>query len=344
VTGVAGSTIPDGSVLSSGDGFEYVSVDGDLNITAKSPSVSLLTRVDTVATAVTVDPHELSDNVLVTITGAVETDYNVISSAITVISATAFTFEVSGSPTTPATGTILANFDSATLPIESVDFSEDANTAPLAALSFEESLVGVDEVAGADFTGILGGISQETREAFRTRLLERIQNPVAHFNSADIIFKAREVSGVTRVFVYEITPTVGQVTVYFMRDNDETGAIPDGVEVQQVKDALDLIRPANTAPEDLIVLSPTPISTDFNFTSLVPNTTSMRAAITDNLTQFFKEGTSVGENVTSDSYRSVIFNTVDTSNGARVETFVLSNPSGDILVSDGEIAILGNVS
>lgn len=344
VTGVVGSPIPDKSVLSTGDGFEYASTGGDLNITSKSPSVLLLTRDGTVATAVTTDVHDLSDNVLVTITGAVETDYNVIDSAITVISATSFTFTVSGSPTTPATGTIVANFDTATLPIESSDFSEDANTAGLAGFTFEESLVGVDEIAGATFPGILGGLSQETRDEFQTRLLERIQNPVAHFNSSDIIFTARAVSGVTRVFIFEITPTIGQVTVYFMRDNDETGAIADGVEIQKVKDALDKIRPANTAPEDLIVLAPTPVPTDFSFVSLVPNTSSMKSAITENLTQFFKEGTSVGENVTSDAYRSVIFNTIDTTNGARVEEFVLNNPSGDILVNDGEIATLGNVS
>ncbi len=144
--------------------------------------------------------------------------------------------------------------------------------------------------------------------------------------------------------VFEITPEVGQVTVYFMRDEDDSGAIPDGTEVAEVKAALDLIRPANTAPVDLIVLAPIPVAVDFSFASVTPNSSSLKTAIKANLAQFFKEETSVAVNVLADAYSSVIFNTVDTTNGDTVTSFVLTEPVGDVDITTGEIAILGNIS
>ena len=94
-----------------------------------------------------------------------------------------------------------------------------------------------------------GGTDQETEESLRARMLGRIQNPVAHFNVAAITEKAKVIPGVTRVFVQEVTPAIGQVTTYFMRDN-EISPIPTGSEVTKVKDSILEIKPANTASTD----------------------------------------------------------------------------------------------
>jgi len=128
-----------------------------------------------------------------------------------------------------------------------------------------------------------------------------------------------------------------------MRDND-VPAIPDGTEVQAVKDALDEIRPANTATGDLIVAAPTAVPTNYTFTALVPNTASMKAAIQASLVQFYAERTQVGQNVKADAYRSAIFNTVDTVTGDEVTSFTLSTPTGDVAITAGQIGTLGNVT
>lgn len=347
-SGTAGSVIPVDSVLTRGDGFEYVTT-AEVTLTAKTAiPIGLLASDGAGVATVT---HIFNGNTLplvtgtrITVTGAVESEFNVADVAITVLSATSFTYPISGTPSTPATGSPLMAFTNGLVGVDSVSFAEEANADGFAALLFESPVVGVDETSIVTQPGLLDGSDQETQEDFRTRLLERIQNPVAHFNVADIETTAKAVAGVTRVFVLEITPEVGQVTVYFMRDNDDVSAIPDGGEVAEVKTALDLIRPANTAEEDLIVLAPTAIPTNFSFASVTPNSSSMKSAITANLTQFFKEETSVGENVLEDAYRSVIFNTVDTSNGDRVESFDLTEPSGDIPISEGEVPTLGNVT
>ena len=72
---------------------------------ASAAAITSITRVDTTATVTTTSPHGLATGREVTIAGANEADYNG-DFTITVTDASEFTYTVSGSPTTPATGTI----------------------------------------------------------------------------------------------------------------------------------------------------------------------------------------------------------------------------------------------
>ncbi len=350
ITGTATTVVPADTTLVAGDGREYTTI-ASSTITAFALVVEDILRVGSTAT-LRVDflgsifdiGEFLSENVAITVTGADQSEYNVAGAAITVISSTQITYQVTGSPATPATGTISVAFTNAAPSIESVDFAEDADLVSLASLKLESPLVGVDEDAQCGFSGVTGGADQETDAALRARLLDRIQNPVAHFNVADIVAQAKTVPGVTRVFVFEITPAVGQVTIYFMRDDDAEGAIPSGVDLLEVTAALNEIRPANTAEIDMIVLAPVAIPTNFDFASLTPNTSTMKTSVRASLAEFFDERTTLGVNVTEDQYRSAIFNTVDTNTGQVVTSFSLNSPTGDIPISTGEIGTLGSFS
>lgn len=68
-------------------------------------NVSSIARSGTTATVTTATAHGLETGEVVLIGGAVETDYNG-EFVITKASATTYTYDVAGSPTTPATGTI----------------------------------------------------------------------------------------------------------------------------------------------------------------------------------------------------------------------------------------------
>jgi hypothetical protein len=72
-----------------------------------SVSVSSITRDGTTATVTCATAHGMSDGDPVTIAGATQTDYNGTFQAA-YVSATVFAIEVENSPSTPATGTILA--------------------------------------------------------------------------------------------------------------------------------------------------------------------------------------------------------------------------------------------
>lgn len=69
-------------------------------------SVSTLTRVSQTCTCTTAAPHGLAVGDYVEIVGATQNEYNDIFTVTAVASSTIFTFECTGSPATPATGTI----------------------------------------------------------------------------------------------------------------------------------------------------------------------------------------------------------------------------------------------
>lgn len=68
-------------------------------------NVSSITRSGTTATATTATEHGLATGDSALIAGATQTEYN-LDAVVTVLTPTTFTFQVAGSPATPATGTI----------------------------------------------------------------------------------------------------------------------------------------------------------------------------------------------------------------------------------------------
>ncbi len=340
-TGTATTVIASATNYQSSDGLVYTTT-AVATITAQSLSVTSITRVGTLATVTTAVDHNIASNVVVTISGAVETQYNG-AKTITVTGLNTFTFTVTGSPSTPATGTILAGFTAASVPVQSVDLGDDTNQDLDAVLTLSSPIAGVDNNASVDFAEIGGGVDEETDADNKIRLLDRIQNPVAHFNVSDIENQAKLIAGVTRVFVEEVTPAIGQVTIFFMRDND-VDPIPSASEVTTVKNKILEIKPANTADVDVIVSAPVAVPTAFTFTNITPDTSTMRTAVTDSLGQFFDEETTVGVNVDQDKYRAAISNTVDIQTGDEITSFVLSTPTGDVTIAAGEIGTLGTVT
>lgn len=341
-TGTVTTTIPSGTTLADSTGALYDTT-AEVDILGQSISVSSLVRAGSTVTATTAVEHNLANNVPVTISGAVETDYNVTDTAILVISTTVFTYTIADTPTTPATGTILAGVTFASVPVISQGFGVEVNQDLNATVTLQSPIAGVDNDTQVDADLISGGTDQENDTALQLRLLDRIQNPVAHFNVADIVAKAKEINGTTRVFVEEVTPSIGQVTVYFMRDNS-TPSIPTGPQVTAMKTKLLTIKPANTGDADLIVSAPTGLNVDFTFTDLSPNTATMQLAVIASLQQFFDENTTVGVNIDEDKYKAAIANTVDTSTGDTVVSFVLSAPSGDVIITSGEIGVLNVIT
>jgi uncharacterized phage protein gp47/JayE len=340
-TGTPGSTISDAEPLSTTDGTQYETV-GVATISTNILSITSLTRSGTTATATTASDHGLASGNQPTISGAVETEYNG-TVTITVTGLDTFTYEVLGSPATPATGTIILTIDSATVVIQSVDFAKETNQDAGTEISFNGTISGVDSISRVQFGAIGGGTNLQSPEDYRVEVIDAYQNPISTFSVAAIERQVKTVAGITRVFVEEITPAVGQVTVYFTRDNDDN-IIPDASEVTTAKDTLLEIKPAHVSESDVIVSAPSGVTVDFTFSALSPNTSTMQAAISANLAALFEDDTTVGEDLLEDSYRSTIFNTTDPDTGTQVVSFTLSTPTTDISITTGELPVLGNIT
>lgn len=339
-SGTLTSTIPTNTILQSSNGNQY-ETQSEVSIALHVLSVSI-TRAGNTATVTTASDHNYGSGMSVTIFGAVQTEYNG-TFTITVTDTDEFQYTVSGSPATPATGTIFSSSNTAFTEVKSLDFGEEVNAEGGSILKLTNPIAGVNTNATVQYVGLAGGTDIEEDDDLRTRILFRYQNPVANFNVASIITKATEVPGVTRVFVFEVTPALGSVTIYFVRDNDDD-IIPTPSEVQDVEDAILTIKPANTSDSQVIVSAPTPVSTDFSFASLTPNTTTMQTAVTNNLIQFFRETPEMETDVPEVAYNSAIYSTIDTETGESVTAFTLTAPTGDISVGSGELAVLGNVT
>ncbi len=349
-TGASGGIIPIGATLTRADGEEYITVSSG-SIVSQTLNITSITRVGTTATVTTVSDHNLATGqILDSIQGADQTDYNLSNITISVTSNNTFTYQVANSPTTPATGTITATELYTFISIEASDFGVIQNSGSGSIFTLVSPIANVDDSAIATFEGITGGLNIESDNNYRTRILERTSNFTAPFTNSGLkVFIRQFITGVTRIWVNDATPSAGSTEIYFTRDSD-INITPTSQQLLAVKTLIisgnnltSGIKPANMPDANVYVLAPTSVPVNFTFTGLSPNTSDMQTAINNSLNDFFKSDQVVlSQDVLENEYANAIFNTLD-SNG-NVPTFILSAPTGDITINSGELATLGTIT
>ena len=329
-----------GQVFVDGNGNLFTAIES-AEVFTDGASATTLTRSGTTATFISDKLHFLKSGNSVTVIGASHAAYNG-SKVVTVVDEYTFTYTVDGAATTPATGAYFVRFGNV-VAVRSDDYGIDKNLGPYTIVNLQSPVVNIYDECFVDGDGLTGAQDSESIESFRSRVLDVIRNPVAHFNDSDISRLAKTIAGITRVFVKQATPAAGQVTIYITTDND-TSPIPSAALVSEVKQKLLTIKPANISDDDLIVAAPGQEVVNFTFTAISPNTSTMRSSIIENLKQFFADNTSVGIAIVEDAYRSAIFSTIDVTTGEQVVSFTLSSPSGTVTPAANELPILGTVT
>jgi uncharacterized phage protein gp47/JayE len=344
-TGIATTLIPTNTAIQKADGFQYETQSLG-TISAQTILISSLTRSGTTATVTTTSEHNLATGVSVIIAGASQSQYN-ITATISVISPTQFTYEVLGSPATPATGSPSASFATAYVPIKAVEYGENGNSAGGSQLSLISPIVNVDNTCYLPYDGASLGLDIETDEELRARLSERTSNFTAPFTASGLpVFIKENIAGVTRIWVQTATPSAGYVTIYFVRDND-SNIIPTAAQVNAVKNAIidedNGIKPANTPDSYVVVAAPTAVPIAITFSSLSPSTTAMKTAITETLTDYFKSASvNVGGDILLNEINGLIYSVIDEDGNS--PTFALSAPSSTTSISDSQLATLGTIT
>ena len=231
-TGTPGGVVPVNEVLTAA-GQEYRTTTGGTvqNVTLGINSIS---RSGSTATVITSSDHGLASFIPATITGATEPEYNVSDAEIVVTGLDSFQYQVEGSPATPATGAAQVSFTSVNVEIEATTFGESTNLDSDTELRLQSPIADVADSFFVTFGEVGGGTDAESTPDYKARYLDKIRNPVAHFNAADIKAKAKEVNGVTRVFVEESGTEVGTVVVSTLTRIDNVAkavtATPHGFE------------------------------------------------------------------------------------------------------------------
>ena len=208
--GTPGVSIPISTQFSDPAGNLFATTSSE-TITSTTVSIASLIFSGGVVTATASSSIQFASGQLVAISGASPSDYNGTFS-ITVISDTEFTYNIATSPG-GASGTILANANLASLPVQSLAFGESQNEVSGTQLILTSPISGVNDNAIVQFDAITGGTDLESDTNLRNRIISIYQNPISHFNINEIVSKAEEVPGVTRVFVYESGSQYGNESV-----------------------------------------------------------------------------------------------------------------------------------
>ena len=345
-TGTNGSIIPVGTSLTDASGNEYTTK-SEATISDQSTSLLTLTYSGVVASAKTNGINKFYNGQTITISGSDDVLFNG-SFVITLVDNENFTYILPSIPSANPTGTFIASASTAFTNVDSDGFGADKNKGSGVALELVNPIINVDNSVYCGSDGLAGAIDLEDLEVWRKRGLEKKASYGGNFSVETIkIFIKNELSGFTRIWVKEATPEVGDVEIYLIRDGD-INIIPSYLYLEQVKaklcDGADAIKPANIDRSLVYVLSPTAVSTDFNFDYILPNNSLLKEAVKTNLTNFFKsEQVNLETNILESEYKAIIDNSID-SNGNKVASYSLTSPSGDIVVGTGKLGTLGSVN
>jgi uncharacterized phage protein gp47/JayE len=233
--------------------------------------------------------------------------------------------------TTLADATISGGVATATVDAEIAGFA--ANTAAGIVLTLVEPVEGVQSGATVDAAGIVDGTNIEGTESLRARLLDRKRQPPAGGAAFDYPRWAKEVSGVTRAWVYPVYLGPGTVGVAFVTD-DTDPITPTPTKVAQVQDYINLLKPVTA---DVTVFAPSALVVDLSIT-LLPNTAAVRAAVLLELADLFSRVGEPGLVIA----QSKLGEAVSVSSGESSNN--ITAPVGDITPATYQIPVLGEVT
>lgn len=217
--------------------------------------------------------------------------------------------------------------------------AQDGNADPGVVLTFVTPVPGVQSKTTVAAGGLTGGTDIEDVEDWRARFRDRVQNPPQGGSLADYKKWAREVPGVTRVWVFDNWLGIGTVGVFFVRD-DDADFIPDAAEVQTVLDYIDERRPAGM--KGRYVLAPVAVAVDMTI-KLEPNTQAVQDAVTAEIADLFRREAQVEDGTGSGTLKlSRLDEAISLADGETDHELVA--PAANPAFSAGEIGKPGTIT
>ncbi len=244
-------------------------------------------------------------------------------------------FETLTSSNTFGTGT-------ATVQVRARVAGKSGNTRPGVTLGLAVALDQIASLATVGTLGIGGGADIESDNALRERVLFRKRMPPHGGAAHDYIIWAREIPGVTRVFVDPVNALNERTTIgiWFLMDDVYANGIPQGADVTAMESHLDGLRPAGAI---LDVDAPTPVAVNVTIDNLVPDTQDVREAVKAELADLFRRSMKVATLTDPFTLRtSKIWEAISAASGE--DSHTLTVPEEDLELEVGEIPILGTVS
>jgi len=242
---------------------------------------------------------------------------------------------------TTSAGTISGEGE-VTVTVRALEPGKSGNAPPGVSLSMTTLRDRLNPEAIVAESGIGGGADVESDESLRERLLFRLRFPPHGGAVHDYVAWAREINGVTRVFVDPVTAENGRtsVGVWFLMDDLYENGIPQVADVARVKAFIETVRPAGAIVE---VNAPSTVKVDVTISDLSANTVATQNAINAALADLFRYDVRVSTATDPFTlYRSKLIEVISSAAGEEHHTLVA--PANDIAFATGQIPILGSIS
>lgn len=168
----------------------------------------------------------------------------------------------------------------ATVHITAVEAGDEGNVDTDVILQLTSPLVSIDNEATVLSSNAVEGEDQEDIEAYRQRVLFRIQNTPQGGAEADYKRWALEIPQVTRAFVFPKHLGPGTVGLSFVLDNESPSIIPGAPKVAEVQAYIDARRPVTV---DFLAFAPVEQVVNFTIDLLAVDTPEIRAAVESQL-------------------------------------------------------------
>ncbi|MDH4319865.1 MAG: baseplate J/gp47 family protein [Desulfobulbaceae bacterium] len=241
--------------------------------------------------------------------------------------------------TTDAEVTISGGTATADVTATTDNAGADGNCDAGTSLTIVSPLAGVSSTGTVAAGGLTGGADQESDDALRERLLDRIQQPPQGGSKADYKAWALEVAGVTRAWVFPQWLGDGTVGISFVCD-DASPIIPDAAMVTTVQDYIDEVRPVAAAGAE--VFAPTGVALNFTI-ALTPDTTTVRTAVETELTDLLQREAEVDDGAGSGTI--LLTHIAEAISIAAGETdHSLVSPAADVTLTAGQISTMGTIT
>lgn len=218
------------------------------------------------------------------------------------------------------------------LPVTALAPGAAGNSTAGTALSLTSPVLGVDNQATSG--AIEGGVDVESDDELRRRVLEVWASRPQAGTEEDYERWAREVAGITRAYALGGVPTLGQVTVLVVADDDPAGPAPPQALLDAVQAYIDERRPVTARTT---VRAPTFVPIDI-VASVSPNTAAVRADAEANLAQVIRDVSEPGAILRVSKLSEAI------SGSAGEDHHQITSPAVDQLAGPDSLFVLGTVT
>jgi uncharacterized phage protein gp47/JayE len=237
-----------------------------------------------------------------------------------------------------------------TVSIVATSGGSNTNMAAAATLTPVTAIAGVSATVTVATAGLTGGTDVESDTDGQIRLQQRMSSQPMGGSIWDYQTWAKQVAGVTRVWVFPLNRGAGTVDVAFMMDA-RADRFPLSADITAVQSYINTLRPV-TANVQAFAL--TPYDVNLRILNLVPqagttlvtaqaNIAAAAAALFTTTTPTATYGDGIIPGTTGGTlYLEQISVAIETAAG--VGSFDLAAPSADVTVGAGQLAQLGTIA